>query len=156
MGHPDKPWTSFYGPNVREQLEGPSYRNLPELIGSVAETYGKAKAFTCCLPNGMNGTLTYAQVDEMSDALAAYLRDVAGLSAGDRVAVQMPNGLTFPVAAFGVLKAGCVLVNVNPLYTSDEMAKQFEDSKPHALIIVDMFADKSPTRLRDTQFRTLS
>lgn len=144
MGHPDKPWTSFYGPNVRERLEGPSYRNLPELIGSVAETYGKAKAFTCCLPNGMNGTLTYAQVDEMSDALAAYLRDVAGLSAGDRVAVQMPNGLTFPVAAFGVLKAGCLLVNVNPLYTSDEMAKQFEDSKPHALIIVDMFADKIP------------
>ncbi len=144
MGHPDKPWTAFYGPNVREELEGPSYRNLPELIGSAAETYGKAKAFTCCLPNGMNGTLTYAQVDEMSDALAAYLRDVAGLSAGDRVAVQMPNGLTFPVAAFGVLKAGCVLVNVNPLYTSDEMAKQFEDSKPHALIIVDMFADKIP------------
>ena len=144
MGHPDKPWTAFYGPNVREELEGPSYRNLPELIGSAAETYGKAKAFTCCLPNGMNGTLTYAQIDEMSDALAAYLRDVAGLSAGDRVAVQMPNGLTFPVAAFGVLKAGCVLVNVNPLYTSDEMAKQFEDSKPHALIIVDMFADKVP------------
>ena len=57
---------------------------------------------------------------------------------------KMPNGLTFPVAAFGVLKAGCVLVNVNPLYTSDEMAKQFEDSKPHALIIVDMFADKIP------------
>jgi long-chain acyl-CoA synthetase len=56
----------------------------------------------------------------------------------------MPNCLSFPVAAFGVLKAGCILVNVNPLYTADEMAKQVEDAEPHALIIVDMFADKIP------------
>ena len=62
----------------------------------MAETYGRAPAFTCCLPNGMNGTLSYAQVDEMSDALAAYLREVAGLKQGDRVAVQMPNCLSFP------------------------------------------------------------
>ena len=91
MGPLEKPWTAFYGPNVREALEAPSYRNLPDLISSVADTYGKAKAFTCCLPNGMNGTLTYADVNEMSDAMAVYLREVAGLSAGDRVAVQMPN-----------------------------------------------------------------
>jgi long-chain acyl-CoA synthetase len=121
---------------------------LADLIRSVAETYGKAPAFTCCLPNGMNGTLTFQQVDEMSDGLAAYLREVAGLAQGDRVAVQMPNGLAFPIAAFGVLKAGCVLVNVNPLYTAKEMARQFEDSKPHALIIVDMFADKIPAATR--------
>jgi len=140
----ERPWAAFYGPDVRAEIETPAYRNIADLIGSVAETYGKAPAFTCCLPNGMNGTLSFAQIDEMSDALAAYLREVAGLGAGDRVAVQMPNCLGFPVAAFGVLKAGCVLVNVNPLYTAEEMAKQFEDAEPHALIIVDMFADKIP------------
>ncbi|MEX3014501.1 AMP-binding protein [Gymnodinialimonas hymeniacidonis] len=140
----DRPWTAFYQPGARTEIEAPAYRNLGDLIGSVAETYGKAPAFTCCLPNGMNGTLSFAQVDEMSDAFAVYLREVAGLNAGDRVAVQMPNSLSFPVAAFGVLKAGCVLVNVNPLYTAEEMAKQFEDAQPHALVIVDMFADKIP------------
>jgi long-chain acyl-CoA synthetase len=96
----------------------------------------------------MNGTLSFAQVDEMSDALAIYLREVAGLAAGDRVAVQMPNCLGFPVAAFAVFKAGCVLVNVNPLYTAEEMGKQFEDAEPHALIIIDMFADKVPEATR--------
>ncbi|MEO0342035.1 MAG: AMP-binding protein [Pseudomonadota bacterium] len=143
-----RPWTSFYGPNVRAEIEEPAYRNLGALIGSVAQTYGKAPAFTCCLPNGMNGTLSFSQVDEMSDAFAVYLREVAGLSEGDRVAVQMPNCLTFPVAAFGVMKAGCVLVNVNPLYTAEEMAKQFADAKPNALVIVDMFADKIPHATR--------
>ena len=148
MVHPDRPWQAFYGPDVRPDIGASSYRNLPELIRSVAETYKTAKAFTCVLPNGMNGTLSFAQVDEMSDALAVYLREVAGLAAGDRVAVQMPNSLSFPVAAFGVFKAGCVLVNVNPLYTAEEMARQFEDAAPHALIIADMFADKVPAATR--------
>ena len=148
MVNPDRPWTAFYGPEVRANIDSPSYRNLPDFIGSVSQTYRKSKAFTCCLPNGMNGTFSYEQVDEMSDALAVYLREVASLQAGDRVAVQMPNCLSFPIAAFAVFKAGCVLVNVNPLYTADEMAKQFNDTEPKALIIVDMFADKIPAATR--------
>ncbi len=142
MQHPDRPWTAFYRAGARVDIAAPAYRNLADMIRSVAETYGRAPAFTCCLPNGMNGTLSFAQVDEMSDALAVYLRDVAGLRQGDRVAVQLPNGLAFPVAAFGVFKAGCVLVNVNPMYTAEEMARQFRDAAPHALIVIDMFADK--------------
>ena len=148
MVQSDRPWQAMYGPNVRPDIGTSSYRNLPELIRSVAETYASAKAFTCVLPNGMNGTLSFAQIDAMSDAFAVYLREVAGLNAGDRVAVQMPNSLSFPVAAFGIFKAGCVLVNVNPLYTEDEMAKQFEDAEPHALVIADMFADKVPGATR--------
>ncbi|MEM7214766.1 MAG: AMP-binding protein [Pseudomonadota bacterium] len=144
MTDAEKPWTAHFGPNVRPELKAPSYSNLPNLISSVADTFGSAKAFTCCLPNGMNGSLSFTQVDEMSDAFAAYLREVAGLKPGDRVAVQMPNCLSYPIAAFGIFKAGCVLVNVNPLYTTEEMAKQFEDAQPHALVIVDMFADKIP------------
>ncbi|MEL7430414.1 MAG: AMP-binding protein, partial [Pseudomonadota bacterium] len=144
-----RPWAAYYGPNVRPDIERASYRNLPDLIESVSETYGKAKAFTTCLPNGMNGTLTFKQVNEMSDAFAVYLREVAGLKQGDRVALQMPNALGFPVAAFGIFKAGCVLVNVNPLYTAEEMAKQFEDAEPHAIVIIDMFADKLPAAMRN-------
>ncbi|MEM6666457.1 MAG: AMP-binding protein, partial [Pseudomonadota bacterium] len=144
----DRPWTALYGPQVRTDMGAASYRTLGDLIGSVAATYGKAAAFTTCLPNGMNGTLTYEQVDEMSSAFAVYLREVAGLKQGDRVAVQMPNSLGFPIAAFGVFKAGCVLVNVNPLYTAEEMARQFADAEPHALVIVDIFADKIPAATR--------
>ena len=139
-----RPWTAFYGPKVRKDIETASYRTLADLIRSVSSTFGDAPAFTTCLPNGMNGTLSFRQVDEMSDAFAVYLREVAGLNQGDRVALQMPNCLSFPVAAFGILKAGCILVNVNPLYTAEEMAKQFTDAEPHALVIVDMFADKIP------------
>ncbi|MEM8554136.1 MAG: AMP-binding protein [Pseudomonadota bacterium] len=140
----DRPWTAFYEPGTRTSHDSMSYRTLGDLVRSVSNTYGKSPAFTACMPNGMNGTLSFAQVDKMSDAFAIYLREVAGLNQGDRVALQVPNGLAFPVAAFGVFKAGCVLVNVNPLYTAEEMAQQFQDAEPHALVIVDMFADKIP------------
>ncbi|MEO0620041.1 MAG: long-chain fatty acid--CoA ligase, partial [Pseudomonadota bacterium] len=87
MNFEARPWTAYYGPDVRPEIAEASYRNLPDLIQSVSETYGKAKAFTTCLPNGMNGTLTFKQVNEMSDAFAVYLREVAGLKQGDRVAL---------------------------------------------------------------------
>jgi long-chain acyl-CoA synthetase len=77
------------------------------------------------MPNGMNGSLTYAQIDTLSDNFASYLREVVGLKQGDRVAVQMPNCLAYPIVAFGVFKAGLVLVNTNPLYTAPEMIHQF-------------------------------
>jgi long-chain acyl-CoA synthetase len=144
----DRPWTAFYGPGVRTEIPAPAYRTLPDFIRSVAAAYGEAPAFTLCLPNGINGTLSFAQVDEMSDAFAIWLREAAGLAPGDRVAVQLPNCLAFPVAAFGAFKAGCTLVNVNPLYTPEEMARLFEDATPGALVVADMFADKLPAAMR--------
>ncbi|WP_224824524.1 AMP-binding protein [Cognatishimia sp. MH4019] len=148
MTDQDRPWTAFYGPSVRKDITDTHYRTVGDLVSATAHLYGKAPAFTACLPNGMNGTLSFAQVDEMSDALAIYLRETAGLAKGDRVALQVPNGLSFPVAAFAVMKAGCILVNVNPLYTAEEMAHQFADATPNALIVVDMFADKLPGAIK--------
>jgi long-chain acyl-CoA synthetase len=142
MSKHNRPWAAYYGPSVRNEIELAQYRTIGDMVSAVAHLYAKKLAFTACLPNGMNGSLTFAQVDELSDALAVYLRETAGLKKGDRVALQVPNGLSFPVAAFAVFKAGCVLVNVNPLYTAEEMAHQFEDAKPRALIVVDMFAEK--------------
>jgi long-chain acyl-CoA synthetase len=137
-----RPWTDHYGSSVPKTIDELEYRSIGDFISGKAKQFGKLPAFTACLPNGMNGTLTYAQADEMSDALAVYFREVIGLDAGDRVAIQVPNGLSYPVAAMAVFKAGCILVNVNPLYTADEMAKQFADSDPKAILIVDMFVDK--------------
>jgi len=142
----DRPWSAVYGPSVPHDIphdpESMPYATLGDFITSTAAVYGDLPAFTTVLPNGMNGTLTFRKADEMSDALAVYLRDIIGLKAGDRVAVQVPNCLAYPVAAMAVFKAGCVLVNVNPLYTADEMAKLFVDAEPAAVVVVDMFADR--------------
>jgi long-chain acyl-CoA synthetase len=139
---PPRPWLASYGTTIPQDLPPPSYASLADLVDRASATYAKRRAFTCVVPNGMNGTLSYAQVGAMSDAFAAYLRQDCGLQPGDRVAVQLPNGLPYPVVAFGVFKAGCVLVNTNPMYTPSEMVHQFNDSGAKVLVIVDMFADK--------------
>ncbi len=138
------PWQAHYPRGTRSAIDLLTKRNLAALIEAPRGEYGPRTAFTCCLPNGMNGSLTFEALGAASDAFAAWLRECAGLQAGDRVAVQMPNCLAFPVAAFGVLKAGAVLVNTNPLYTAEEMTKQFRDAGIRVLVIVDMFADKLP------------
>ena len=148
MSQPIHPWTAYYGPSMRTEIETAQFRTIGDMVSAASHLYSDKTAFTACLPNGMNGSLTFKQVDEMSDGLAAYLRETAGLKQGDRVAIQMPNCLSFPVAAFAVLKAGCVVVNVNPLYTAEEMAHQFADAEPQALIVVDIFADKLTQALK--------
>jgi long-chain acyl-CoA synthetase len=145
-----KPWLQQYGRDIPQHLEVPAYQSLPEMAQDAAKRFAKQTAFTTVMPNGMYGSLTYAQVDEMSDAFAQYLRGTLGLQRGDRVALQMPNCLSYPVALIGVLKAGCVAVNTNPLYTPHEMQHQFKDSGAKALVIVDMFADKLESILADT------
>ncbi len=155
MSEHDRPWTAFYGPSTRKTIDTLEYQTIGDFVSATAEKFGKLPAFTTCLPNGMNGTLTYAQADEMSDALAVYLRDIAGLKAGDRVAVQVPNCLSYPVAAMAIFKAGCVLVNVNPLYTAEEMVKQFKDAGPSAILIVDMFSDKLEEAMKDYAFESV-
>ncbi len=151
----ERPWTAFYGPSVRKTIDAPKYRTLGDFVSATADVYGDLPAFTACLPNGMNGTLSYRQADEMSDAIAIYLREVAGLNAGDRVAVQLPNCLSYPIAAMGIFKAGCVLVNINPLYTAEEMVKQFKDAEPKAIFVVDTFADKLAEAVKDFPIPTV-
>lgn len=151
----ERPWMQRYADDVAPELPAISYDNLPAMIREAATEYGPQIAFTQCMPNGMNGSLTYTQVDELSDHFAAYLREVIGLGPGDRVAVQMPNCLTYPVVAFGVFKAGCVLVNTNPLYTPTEMVHQFSDAGAKALVVIDMFADRLPDVLPRTSIETV-
>jgi long-chain acyl-CoA synthetase len=136
------PWARHYDASLAKGLAEPPDANLPAMLASTAKAFATQRAFTCVMPNGMYGNLTYADVDRMSDDFAVYLREVLGLKAGARVAVQLPNCLTTPIAVFGVLKAGCILVNTNPLYTEREMKHQFNDSGAEALIVVDMFADR--------------
>jgi len=149
------PWTKHYPSEVSPVLEKILYANLPELIQAAVATYSKTKAFTQVMPNGMNGSLTFAQIDSYSDDFAAYLREVVGLKQGDRVAVQMPNCLAYPIVAFGIFKAGLVLVNTNPLYTAPEMVHQFSDSGAVALVVSDIFADRLTEVMAKTNVKTV-
>ncbi len=149
-GQAVKPWLSQYGDHIDEMLSTPSHPSLPAAMIEAAEEYADQIAFTTVMPNGMYGSLRYREVDEMSDAFAYYLREVLGLESGDRVALQMPNCLSYPVCMLGILKAGCVVVNTNPLYTPEEMRHQFSDSGAKALVIVDLFADKLEEVLGET------
>jgi long-chain acyl-CoA synthetase len=117
-------------------------RLVGDIASAAAQAYGAKTAYTIVMPNGMYGKLSFVEIDQLSDNFAVYLREELGLQAGDRVALQIPNGLAFPIAAFGIAKAGLVLVNTNPLYTGAEMGRQFADAGIRALVIVDMFADK--------------
>jgi len=152
---PPRPWLAAYGTSIPQELGSLRYRSIADLVETACAANGSRKAFTCVVPNGMNGSLTYAEIGEMSDAFAAFLHNDCGLRAGDRVAVQLPNGLPYPVVAFGVFKAGCVLVNTNPLYTPNEMIHQFNDSGAKALVIVDMFADKLTKVVAKTSIGTV-
>ena len=148
-----RPWESGYGDEIPRQLKPSPHASLAALVASASQTYAAQCAFTCVVGNGMNGSLSFAQVDELSDAFAAYLREELRLTAGARVAVQLPNGLAYPVVAFGVFKAGCVLVNTNPLYTPSEMQHQFADSGAEALVITELFADKLEGIIGSTSVR---
>lgn len=138
-----QPWKEAYSAaGIAPILPDLAHRSIAELVQASCEKYAKQTAFTCVVPNGMNGSLSFAQVNERSDAFAAYLRDSLKLPAGSRVAVQLPNSLGYPVAVFGIFKAGCVLVNINPLYTVSELVYQLNDAGATTLIIMDMFGGK--------------
>ncbi|MGQ0444919.1 MAG: AMP-binding protein [Beijerinckiaceae bacterium] len=136
------PWLAAYPAGVPARIETPPHGLLGEIPPALAARMSAARAFTTIMPNGMAASLTFAEVDRYSDCFAAYLRETLRLEPGARVAIQIPNGLAYPVAAFGIFKAGCVLVNVNPLFTAHEMANVFADAEPAAIVAIDMFAGR--------------
>jgi long-chain acyl-CoA synthetase len=155
MPNSPRPWTRFYPPGTTLDLGPLKYPHMPAAIRDASATYAKQAAFTLALPNGSQGSLTFEETDRLSDQFAVYLREVAGFKAGDRVAIQMPNCLAYPVAVFGTLKAGLVMANTNPLYTTAEMTHQFTDSGAVGLIVIDLFATKVAEVLPKTSIKTV-
>lgn len=151
----DRPWFKNYVHGILHEIPSLPYRNVDEIATHVAKKWGNKTAFSLCMPNGMCASLTYKEVDALASKFAAYLRSDLGLEPGDRVALQMPNCLSYAVAVFGVFRAGCVVVNVNPLYTSKEMEHQLRDSGAKAIVIIDMFTDKLAPILAATDLRAV-
>jgi len=130
----DKPWLSSYPDGVPHQVDGAQFESLNDLFAQSFNQYGSRLAFEC-----MGKKITYKELDELSWQFAAYLQS-QGLRQGDRIALMMPNLLQYPIALLGSLRAGCVVVNVNPMYTARELAYQLNDSGADALVILENFA----------------
>lgn len=130
----NRPWLANYPAGIPANINADQYDSLLEFIKECFTKNDKKVAFEC-----MGATLTYNQLDKLSTHFGAYLQS-RGLVKGDKIALMMPNLLQYPVALFGALKAGLVIVNTNPLYTPREMEHQFTDSKVKAIVIAENFA----------------
>lgn len=129
------PWLESYPRSVPHDVDVDAHRNLVELFENSFNLYRDRPAFTC-----MGKSLTYGEVDKLSKAFGAYLQKSLGLKKGDRIALQMPNVLQYPIALYGALRAGLIVVNTNPLYTPREMKHQFNDAGVKAIVILANFA----------------
>ena len=128
------PWLKHYTEGVPYEINPDAYSSLIDLMDTGFRLYKYRSAFA-----NMGKELTFGKLDELSRNFAAYLENL-GLQKGDRIAIQMPNLLQYPVAMFGALRAGLVVVNTNPLYTPREMQHQFKDSGVKAIVILANFA----------------
>ncbi len=131
----DRIWLKSYPTGVPTDIDPDLYVSLTEMFEKACAAYGNLPAYT-----NMGATLSFAQLDELSRAFAAWLQRKSGLAAGDRVALMMPNVLQYPIALFGVLRAGMVVVNTNPLYTARELEHQLQDSGAKAIVVLENFA----------------
>jgi long-chain acyl-CoA synthetase len=123
-------WLRDYPPDVPAEIDPDSVPSLKHLYEDAFRRFAGATAYA-----NMGRSLTYADVDEQSRRFGAWLQKVAGLTAGDRVAIMMPNLLQYPIAIVGAHRAGCVVVNVNPLYTARELEHQLKDSGATVIVI---------------------
>ncbi|MGJ0622712.1 long-chain-fatty-acid--CoA ligase FadD [Xenorhabdus bovienii] len=131
----EKVWLKHYPADVPAEIDPDRYLSLIEMFENAVARYADQVAFI-----NMGEVITFRKLEERSRAFAAYLQNGLGLKKGDRVALMMPNLLQYPVALFGVLRAGMVVVNVNPLYTPRELEHQLTDSGTSAIVIVSNFA----------------
>jgi long-chain acyl-CoA synthetase len=131
----EKVWLGQYPDYVPAEIDQGEYSSLKDLLETAFQKYRDLPAFT-----NMGHSISFGELDEMSRYFGAYLQKVAGLNKGDRVAVMMPNVLQYPVAVFGILRAGLCVVNVNPLYTPRELEHQLKDSGARAILIFENFA----------------
>ncbi|MDR6964366.1 long-chain-fatty-acid--CoA ligase FadD [Shewanella putrefaciens] len=131
----DQPWINHLPKDVPAEINVDQYSSLVDMFETAVAKYADQPAFI-----NMGATLTYRKLEERSRAFAAYLQNELKLEKGDRVAIMMPNLLQYPIALFGVLRAGMVVVNVNPLYTPRELKHQLIDSGAKAIVVVSNFA----------------
>ena len=146
--NPERPWLASYPAGVPQQIDPEEYPSIVSVLQSSLEKYRDRPAFS-----NMGRSITYAEVDKYSKQFAAYLLGELKLKKGDRVAIMMPNCLQYPIAIFGVLRAGLTVVNTNPMYTARELKHQLVDSSASAILVLDNFGKTVQEVLADTQVK---
>jgi len=131
----ERPWLAHYPEGVPAQIDVNQYASVAAVIEEAFERFRQRPAFA-----SFGKVLSYGQIDEMSRQFAGYLTGVLKLGKGDRIAIMMPNVLQYPIALFGALRAGLVVVNTNPMYTARELKHQLEDAGAKAIVVLDNFA----------------
>lgn len=144
----NKVWLNRYPADVPAETTADRYTSLIDLFEHAVKRYADQPAFI-----NMGQAMTYRKLEERSRAFAAYLQQGLGLKKGDRVALMMPNLLQYPIALFGILRAGMIVVNVNPLYTPRELEHQLNDSGASAIVIVSNFAHTLEKVVAKTQVK---
>ncbi len=144
----EKVWLKSYPPGMAAEIDPHEFSSLPDLLEISCRRFRSRPAYS-----NMGATLRYADVDQLSLNFAAWLQQGLGLQKGDRVAVMLPNLLQHPVATLGALRAGLIVVNVNPLYTPRELQHQLADSGAQAIVILENFAHVLAQVLANTKVR---
>jgi long-chain acyl-CoA synthetase len=143
-------WLKSYPEGVPADIDPTVYSSIGELLAASINRYRERPAFI-----SMGRTMSYGELDRRSRAFASYLQNVAGLARGARVALMMPNLLQYPVALFGALRVGYVVVNCNPLYSPRELHHQLEDSGAEAIVVLENFAQTLEKAIGGTQVRAV-
>ena len=131
----DKPWLKSYPTGMPAEIDLKAFSSVRDILEKSCQRFADKPAYS-----NLGVTLTYRELDRMSRDFAAFLQSMPGLGKGERVAIMMPNLLQYPIALFGVLRAGMTVVNVNPLYTARELEHQLKDSGARAIVVVENFA----------------
>ena len=144
----ERVWLKSYPPGVPAEADLDAYANIAEILHATVGKFGDFPAFTC-----MGKTLKYSDLDRLSAQFGSWLQNVAGLAREDRVAIMLPNVLQYPVAIFGVLRAGMVVVNFNPLYKPREVEHQLNDSGATVIVVLENFARTVQEVIGNTKVR---
>jgi long-chain acyl-CoA synthetase len=147
---PAKRWLAAYSPGVPAEIDADRYPSLVALLDASFARFAEQPAFT-----NLGTTITFREVERLSRAFAAYLQALPGLKTGDRVAIMVPNTLQSPVVLFGILRAGMVAVNVNPMYTIPELEHQLADSGARVIVVLENFAHTVAAALPNTKLETV-
>ena len=140
----EKIWLNHYDSRVAPEIDPDRYTSIIDILDESVAKYGDKTAYI-----NMGQTISFSELDSLSRQFAAYLMN-NGFKPGDAIAIMMPNLLQYPVALFGILRAGMTVVNVNPLYTARELKHQLNDSQAKAIIIVENFAHTLDKVVADT------
>ena len=143
-------WDGKRPAGVGNSINPDEYSSVLSVVNALLRENGARPAFT-----GIGHTLSYHDIDVLSRQFAAYLQNNTNLKPGDRIAIQMPNLLQYPVVVYGALRAGLVIVNTNPLYTAREMRHQFKDSGAKALVFLENFGHLVQEVVAETEIQYL-